>query len=439
VAGATHLSPGAPGSPDIRESDRARRLRSALVLVTSLFFMWGLITSLNDILVPHLKAAFALNYTEAMLIQLCFFGAYFVMSYPSGRLVETRGYKQGIILGLCGTGLGCILFYPAAGLGSYPFFLGALFVLASGITLLQVAANPYVTILGPPQSASSRLTLTQAFNSLGTTIGPYLGSLLILSEPEPSAAPGHAPDPHLVQTPYLILAAVLFLLALIVGVSRLPGRRELESTASPEAAPSPRLGSPPRSVFSHRQLVLGAIAIFLYVGGEVSIGSLLVSLMGQKEIASLPAAVAGKYLSFYWGGAMVGRFLGAALMLRVKPASVLACNAAVVALLILTAMASAGSTAMWAVLAIGLFNSIMFPTIFALALEGLGELTGQASGVLCMAIVGGALVPVLQGWLADSVGILYSFVAPLACYLYIVFYGLSGYRPRRVALAAAGS
>lgn len=417
---------------------RPRNFTSALVVLTSLFFMWGLITSLNDILVPHLKAAFVLDYKRTMLIQFCFFFAYFVMSYPSGYLVERRGYKQGIILGLLAAAVGCFLFYPAARSGSYPQFLLALFVLASGITLLQVAANPYVTVLGNPASASSRLTLTQAFNSLGTTIGPYLGSLFILG--------GSAADPRAVQIPYLVLAGILILIAITFALSRLPGKDELDpGAASLETAPgrsvveSAAAPSSGRSIWSYRHLVLGAVGIFVYVGAEVGIGSFLVSFLGQKQIAALPAATAGKYLSFYWGGAMVGRFIGSAVMLRVKPPKVLATNAAIVAVLIALAIGRAGHTAMWALLAVGLFNSIMFPTIFSLALDGLGEHAGAGSGILCMAIVGGAVLPELQGWLADSIGILYSFALPLACYLYIVFYGIRGYRPRAHASVVNGS
>jgi MFS transporter, FHS family, L-fucose permease len=377
-----------------------RKLAGAVAVLTSLFFMWGLITSLNDVLVPHLKAAFSLDYVEAMLIQFCFFGAYFVMSFPSGHLVERRGYKQGIIVGLATAGVGCLMFYPAAGERSYPFFLAALFVLASGITLLQVAANPYVTILGRPESASSRLNLTQAFNSLGTTVGPLLGSLFILAR-SASPAPGAVQaDPRVVQGPYLVLASLLFLIAVIVGWSPLPAKRDLHErdAVRSDAGCASHLaqGRSRRSVWSHRQLILGAVAIFVYVGAEVGIGSLLVSLMGQKQIASLPAALAGRYLSLYWGGAMIGRFVGSALMLRVKPANLLAVNAVVAALLVAVAVASAGHLAMWGLLCVGLFNSIMFPTIFALALDGLGERTGEGSGVLCMAIVGGAIVPEVQ-------------------------------------------
>lgn len=420
-------------------STESRRPLASLSVLASLFFMWGLITSLNDILVPHLKAAFALDYVQAMLIQFCFFGAYFVMSFPSGYLVERRGYKHGIIVGLAVAGVGCLMFYPAAGERYYPFFLAALFVLASGITLLQVAANPYVTILGPPESASSRLNLTQAFNSLGTTVGPYLGALLILAGAGPDAAAARA-DPSLVQIPYLGLAAALFLIAVVVALSPLPSRHAREATARAvvDSGRSPGQGPPMGarakrpSVWSHRHLVLGAVGIFVYVGAEVSIGSLLVNLMGQKTIAALPAEVAGKYLSLYWGGAMIGRFAGSALMLRIRPARLLALNAGVAAILVAIAVACAGHAAMWSLLGVGLLNSIMFPTIFALALDGLGGHTGEGSGVLCMAIVGGALVPELQAWAADSIGILHSFVVPIGCYLYILFYAVRGHRPYSV-------
>ena len=407
---------------------RERSYLAPLVALTSLFFMWGLITSLNDILIPHLKAAFTLNYTEATLIQLAFFGAYFVMSMPSGWLVERIGYKRGIIVGLLVAAVGCVAFYPAAAAASYVLFLGALFVLASGITLLQVAANPYVTILGPARTASSRLTLTQAFNSLGTTIGPYVGATLILAAPAPSApGAGAAPaaEAALVQTPYLALAAALFIIAMLFSVLRLP------AVGASEPALASKDSTRETPVWSHRHLVLGVVAIFVYVGGEVAIGSLLVNFMMDPSVAGLPQQAAGQHLSYYWGGAMVGRFVGALAMVYLKPGRVLAFNATAAVVLLLVAVASAGHTAMWSVLAIGLCNSIMFPTIFALALVGLGRHTGEGSGLLCMAIVGGALVPVIQGYFADHVGILNSFFVPVVCYLYIVFYGLYGYRPAR--------
>lgn len=410
----------------IRTAGGRGNFRAALIVLTSLFFMWGLITSLNDILVPHLKAAFALTYFEAMLIQSCFFGAYFVMSLPSGYLVERVGYKRGIIVGLSTAGVGCLLFYPAAGAHSYALFLFALFVLASGITLLQVAANPYVAILGPPQTASTRLTLTQAFNSLGTTVGPFLGSVLILSAVAPAQdqATQAAAEAATVQMPYLGLAATLFVIAVIIAATRLPSIEAVDQPAG--AADAAR--HPHDSLWSYRHLVLGAVGIFVYVGAEVAIGSILVNFMERPEIGGLSAETAGKYLSLYWGGAMVGRFIGSAILARVSPGKVLAFNATVAAGLLLLAMVTAGTMAMWSLLAIGLFNSIMFPTIFTLAIAGLGKHTGAASGVLCMAIVGGAIVPALQGLFVDHISLLYSFVIPLVCYLYIVHYGLRGHR-----------
>ena len=403
----------------------AKTHTGALVVLTSLFFMWGLITSLNDILIPHLRAAFELTYLQVMLVQFCFFGAYFVMSLPSGVLVERVGYKAGIVFGLLMASAGCVLFYPAAGARSYPFFLGALFVLASGITLLQVAANPYVAILGPQKTASSRLNLTQAFNSLGTTIGPALGTRLILATPAVTGDGGvrAAAEASAVQGPYLGLAATLCLIALVVGLVALPRIDAAKSGDSSGVA-----GPDPGSVWSYRPLVLGAIAIFLYVGAEVSIGSFFVNFVEQPQIAGLPAAVAGAYLSFYWGGAMVGRFVGAFVLRYREPGSILAFNALAAAILLAVAMVTAGPTAMWAIIAIGLFNSIMFPTIFTLAIDGLGHRTGEGSGVLCMAIVGGAIVPVAMGWLADHTSLLYSFALPLVCYLYIAYYGRRGHR-----------
>lgn len=396
-----------------------RNYAGPLVLLTSLFFMWGLITSLNDILIPHLKSAFDLSYVQAMLIQFCFFGAYFAISFPAGYLVEVVGYKRGIVIGLVVAACGCLLFYPAAGSHDYPLFLAALFVLASGITLLQVAANPYVAILGRPQTASSRLTLTQAFNSVGTTIGPYVGAQVILG------GAVLAGDATSVQKPYLGLAAVLLLIAAIIAASRLP--QVVAPVAPTDRQPADTAPAAHQSVWHYRHLVLGAVAIFAYVGGEVSIGSFLVNAMGRPEVAGLPAAEAGQYLSLYWGGAMVGRFLGSALLARLPPGKLLAFNAGAVICLLALAMVVGGHAAMWALLAIGFFNSIMFPTIFTLAIDGLGHHAGEGSGVLCMAIVGGAILPLLQGVAADQIGVLGSFVVPLLCYLAVVHYGLKGH------------
>ncbi len=410
----------------------------ALVVLTSLFFMWGFITCLNDILIPHLKTLFSLNYTQVMLIQFTFFTAYFIVSLPSGFIVEKVGYKRGIVIGLVTAGIGCLMFYPAAGWRSYPVFLTALFVLASGITLLQVSANPYVAILGKPETASSRLTLTQAFNSLGTTVAPLFGSLLILSVVAKTAEELAALNPTdltayrlaeaaSVQTPYLGLAAALFIIAAFFAIVKLP---EIEaSSGEAKSATGESYDAQHPSAWKYRHLVLGAVAIFVYVGGEVSIGSFLVNFMGEPNIAGLAAAEAGKYLSFYWGGAMVGRFVGSAVMRVIKPGRVLAFNAAIAALLVLTTTLTSGHVAMWAILAVGLFNSIMFPTIFTLAVDGLGKHTGQGSGILCMAIVGGAIVPLIQGALADAIGIHHAFFLPILCYLYILFYGLKGHVP----------
>lgn len=398
----------------------------ALVVLTSLFFMWGLITSLNDILIPHLKAIFTLSYFQAMLIQFSFFGAYFVMSFPSGYLVEKAGYRKGIIIGLATAGIGCVGFYPAASLQSYTLFLAALFVLASGITLLQVAANPYVAILGKPETAASRLNLTQAFNSLGTTVGPLVGSALILSVAATDGGIAEtAREVETVQAPYLMLAGTLFAIAVAFSLFKLP----TISAATPLVDES-QISGPSRSVWQYRHLVLGAVGIFVYVGAEVAIGSLLVNFMAQPDIGGMKESTAGNYVSLYWGGAMVGRFIGAAVLRMIKPGYVLAFNAACAVALLMLAMLTKGHTAMYAVLAIGLFNSIMFPTIFTLAITNLGKHTGEGSGVLCMAIVGGAIVPLITGYFADSMGIALSFFVPAICYAYIVYYGVKGHEER---------
>ena len=390
----------------------SERRGGALVVVTVLFFMWGLLTSLNDVLIPHLKAIYTLTFVQAMLVQFCFFGAYFIVSLPAGMLVRRVGYQRGAVAGLLIAAGGCALFYPAAN-GSYALFLCAFFILASGITILQVAANPYVAVLGPAHTASSRLTLTQAFNSLGTTIGPALGGALILS-----GTGGGAGQAASVQIPYLVLAGLLALLAGAFALARLP---QIAHAAPAQEAVAP---DGARSAWSHPHLVLGALAIFLYVGGEVSIGSFLINFLGEPHIAHLDAARAAHYVSLYWGGALVGRFVGVAVMRYASPGKTLACNAACAIALVLGAVLGSGTTAMAAILAVGLCNSIMFPTIFSMALHGLREHTGQGSGILCMAIVGGALVPFAQGALADSVGVQASFLLPGACYLFILFYGV---------------
>ena len=389
----------------------------ALVVLTTLFFMMGFITCMNDILIPHLKDIFDLTYVQAMLIQFCFFTAYAIMSIPMGYLVGKIGYKNGVISGFVLTTIGCLLFYPAAGSHSYATFLGALFILASGVTLLQVAGNPYVTLLSKPGKESATLTLVQAFNSLGTTIAPQIGAFLILADATQTVS--KAEQISSVQIPYLGLAGLLIILAVFVKMIRLPDARKIAEEESEHNHDGKH------SVWQYRHLVFGAAGIFCYVGAEVSIGSLLVSVLGYLK--GLDHASAAKYLSFYWGGAMVGRFLGSAIMAKIAPNRYLAFNAtAAVALLGVAMLAGKASAdiAMWALLAIGFFNSIMFPTIFSLATKGLGRFTSSASGVLCTAIVGGAVVPVVQGWAADTYGLMISFVVSAICYVYIVFFAI---------------
>ncbi|MEB2844903.1 sugar MFS transporter [Endobacterium cereale] len=405
----------------------------ALVALTSLFFMWGFITCLNDILIPHLKSVFSLNYTQSMLIQLCFFGAYFIVSLPAGALVKRISYKWGIVVGLVIAAIGCALFIPAASYRVYALFLGALFVLAAGVTVLQVAANPYVTVLGKPETAASRLTLTQAFNSLGTTLAPLFGAVLILSAatagmenatPEQVEALRVA-EAGAVQFPYMILAIAFLVLAAIFAALKLPQVQEEETVETGAHAGG--------SAWGYRHLVLGAVGLFVYVGAEVSIGSFLVNFLAEPTIGNIPETDAAHYVAYFWGGAMIGRFIGAAVMRYVDDGKALAFNAAAVIILLIVTIMSTGAVAMWAVLAIGLFNSIMFPTIFSLALHGLGRHTSQGSGILCLAIVGGAILPLVQGALADTIGIQLAFVMPIVCYVYIAYYGLKGHKPARQA------
>lgn len=417
-------------------STQEKSYGSALAAITSLFFIFGFITCLNDILIPHLKGIFELNYAQAALIQFCFFAAYFIVSLPAGKLLAKIGYKNGLIGGLIIAAVGCTLFYPAAAFRSYGFFLLGLFVLASGITTIQVAANPYVAVLGKPETSSARLNLVQAFNSLGTTIAPLLGSALILSatvlSPDQLKAMNadqlaayHVTQAQAVQMPYLGLALSLVVLALLIKAFRLP---MISPTADSEGNPAALAVIHKKSAWEFSHLSLGAIGIFVYVGAEVSIGSFLVNYLSQPEIAGLREADAGQYVSLYWGGAMIGRFVGSAILQRLDAGKVLATHALIAAMLVVLTMLTTGKLAMGSVLAVGLFNSIMFPTIFTLAIRHLGKFTAQGSGILCMAIVGGALLPVFQGFLADRIGIHHSFLMPVLCYLYIAFYGLKGSR-----------
>ncbi len=403
-----------------------------LAVVTTLFFMWGFLTCLNDILVPHLKSIFDLSYAGVMLIQVSFFSAYLIFSVPCAKIVDWIGYQGTMVAGLLTMAVGAFLFVPAALLTSYPLFLTALMVLAAGITALQVAANPYVIVLGDPRAGSSRLNLTQAFNSLGTTIAPKIGGLFILAAAPlaveelrklpPEAL--HAYRLHeaaSVKMPYIVIGAALVVLAIVIAASRLPKIEAAQHHIGEHVNDS---------VWRHPNLVFVAIAIFTYVGAEVAIGSFLVTYFGQSEIANLAPRTAAGYVSFYWGGAMVGRFVGSALLQKVKTSRLLAICTLCAATLVTVSMLTSGHVAMWSILAVGLFNSVMFPNIFTLGIAELGPLTGDASGILNMAIVGGAVIPVVQGVIADHIGIHHAFLLPVACYLYILFYALSGARPR---------
>ena len=440
---------------------------SAFATLVILFFMWGFLTSLNDILVPHLKAAFDLKHWQAQLIQFFFFGAYFVMSWPSGYIIKKLGYQKGIILGLSLMGLGCLLFYPASIVKVYAVFLLALFVLASGITILQVAANPYVAILGPASTAASRLNLAQGFNSLGHTVAPLIGAWLILENVQEVSV-------ETVQVPYIGIAIALFGLAGIFFFVKLPAivYREVKKKAF--------------RLKDHPHLMLGAVAIFCYVGAEIAVGSFLVEYFKLPKVLGLEPKTAGNYVAFYWGGAMVGRFLGAIslsemgknkamamlgvpilaflvvlFVVNIKgldtslaygfgvmmtlnylafflgksiPARLLAVFALCCMTLLAITMASSGKIALWSILGIGLFNSIMWSNIFTLAIDGLEENTSFGSSLLVMMIVGGAIIPVIQGLVADieGIGVAYSFVVPMIAYSYLVFYGVKGYKAGRL-------
>mgnify|MGYP000126668794 CR=1 FL=1 len=386
-----------------------------LTAMTTLFFLWGFITVLNDVLIPRLKGVFDLTYFEAMLVQFCFFGAYFIVSIPAGILVKQLGYKKGILTGLVVASIGCMLFYPAVVVHEYWLFLGALFVLAAGVTVLQVSANPYVAALGPEKTASSRLNLAQALNALGTTVGPYVGGILFFGTAGTLAA--SAASAESVKVPYLMLAAALLIIAIVFAFIKLPeieGHKEENNPVNET-----------RSLTQAPHLTMGVFAIFCYVGGEVAIGSFLVNFFGEAHIAGLEEHAAAALISYYWGGAMVGRFIGSAALQKIAPSKALAFNACMVIALLLVTIFTQGNVALYAVLAIGLFNSIMFPTIFSVAIERLGSLTSKGSGWLCLAIVGGALVPLLQGYIADVVNIQQSFFVPLICYVFIAWYGLN--------------
>jgi FHS family L-fucose permease-like MFS transporter len=426
-------------STTVTASGDERSYAVPLATVTTLFFMWGFLTCLNDILVPHLKSIFDLNYARVMLIQFAFFGAYFIFSIPSAKVIDWIGYQRSMVLGLLTMGLGSFLFVPAASVPSFPLFLGALIVLAAGITCLQVAANPYVTVLGKPQTASSRLNLTQAFNSLGTFLAPFFGSLLILSAAPKTMAEVRALAPDALQayrlheaatvkTPYVGLGLALVILAIAIGSFKLPKIEHAQHKVGEKVNDS---------IWKHPNLIFGAIGIFVYVGAEVSIGSFLVNYFSQPEIGGLTEKVAASFVALYWGGAMVGRFIGSGLLQKVKTGQLLGICAVCAAALVAISMLTNGHFAMYSIILVGFFNSIMFPSIFTLGVAELGPLTGDGSGILIMAIVGGAIIPVVQGWIADRIGIHHAFFLPVVCYLYILFFALSGSRPNSERYAHA--
>ena len=399
------------------------------VFVYVLFFAFGGITSLNDVIIPKLKGLFTLTYGEVMLVQSAFFAAYFIISMPAAALVRRIGYMRSAVAGLLTMTVGCLLFIPASSHGLFGLFLVALFVLASGITTVQVVANPLISMLGPVRTASSRLTFAQAFNSLGTPLFPYVGSILILgslAKIDPTTLSGAALDAfrgvetQVVVRTYIGLAIALVLVAAVVWLER---KRLVETPAEP----TPILRA--FNLLTRRRFAFGTLCIFLYVGGEVAIGSVIVNYLMQPSVLGMPAGVAGKHLIFYWGGAMVGRFIGSGLLRLFSPGKVLACAATAVILLLTISANTTGLVSGWSLLAIGLFNSIMFPTIFTLASEGLGRRAAEGSGIICMAIVGGAIVPLVTGNAADLWGLKHALVVPAVCYLTILAFGWFARRP----------
>lgn len=405
------------------------------MFVFALFFIFGGITSLNDVIIPKLKELFTLSYAQAMLVQSAFFAAYFIVSLPAAVIVRRIGYMRTAAVGLLTMTAGCLLFIPAASIGLFSTFLLALFVLAAGITIVQVVANPLISMLGAPDTASSRLTFAQAFNSLGTTLFPYVGAIVILGSLAhvdqaslSAAALGayRAAESQVVVHTYIGLAVALTIVALLVWANR----NKLVEHPHPESGTGNAF-----DLLKRPRFAFGALCIFLYVGAEVAVGSLIVSYLMQHDVLGLGAEAAGKHVPLYWGGAMVGRFLGAWVLRLCAPGKVLATAAAAAAVLLLVAGSGSGAASGWALLAIGLVNSIMFPTIFTLASEGLGERAAEGSGLICMAIVGGAVVPLLTGYAADIVGLRLALAVPALCYVLIAGYGWYARRPLQRARA----
>jgi FHS family L-fucose permease-like MFS transporter len=435
--------------------------KSALVVLTTLFFMWGSLTSLNDVLIPYVQHVFNIRLAASMLIQTAFFSAYFIFSIPAAKIIDWIGYKRAIVVGLLTMVAACLFFYPAAKIPSFPFFLAALIILATGITILQVAANPYVAVLGPSRTASSRLNLVQAFNSFGTAIFPWIGAHLILGTTAAAITQSTSQEADAVVTLYVhFFAVALLILAIAIAFFKLP---KIESA---ERHIGEKIND---SLWKHPNLIFGAIGIFVYVGGEVAIGSSIANYLALDNIGHLVSpsivpdaaaryhaalAEAARYISLYWLGAMVGRFIGSALLQKIKPGKLLALSAVLAALLVTVSVFSNGHLAMWSILAVGLFNSIMFPCIFTMGIAELGPLTGDGSGIMNMAIVGGAVIPWLVGQAADLInrthypamtlgetswgqGIHYALIIPTLCYVYILFFALSGSKPNSERSAKA--
>jgi len=422
--------------------------KSALIFLTTLFFLWGFITVLVDSLVPRLKDVFEMSYAKTVLVQFAFFTAFFVVSVPAGAILSKIGYRKGIVLGLVVMATGCLFFYPAAAYRNFNVFLVGYFTLAGGITVLQVAANPYVALLGSEEGASSRLNLSQAFNSLGTTIAPVVGALFLLSDSVKTSeeinalstlekVDYYAAEAATVQTPFLFIATFIGILAVVFAFIKLPKVMQ----------ESPKGGY--LSLLRNKLMLMGALGIFVYVGAEVAIGSFLVNYFDDMNLAVIvvenelmmniantiastfnksfsnsdPKSLLGIFIIFYWGGAMIGRFVGAYLTKIIAPGKVLSIFALLAIIMIAISINTQGLISMWSILVVGLFNSIMFPTIFTLTLEGLGELKAQASGLLCMAIVGGAIIPFAFGGLIDGFGFKTAFILTMICYGYIMYYG----------------
>ena len=404
--------------------------KSALAMVMTLFFLWGFITCLNDILIPHLKSVFTLNYAEVMLVQTFFFSAYFVFALPSGKVIDWIGYKRTMVSGLLIMAVGALCFIPAASVPSFPLFLVALAIVAAGMTFLQVSANPYVIVLGPAKTGSSRLNLAGAFNSFGTTIAPYIGSLFILGTvpltvmqlrqlSPPAFHAYQLQQAGVVKFPYFIIAVILVSFAVAMALYKLPKIQTYDTQAVLDALDAP-------TIWQQRHLLLAVVAIFVYVGAEVSIGSFLVNYLSQPEIGNMTEKTAAIYVTFYWGSAMIGRLGGAGITQKLRAGPVLGVAAVIAFCLVVTSMLSFGHLAMWSLILVGLFNSIMWPNIFALGLAELGRLTNQGSSLMVAAIIGGAILPLLQGIVADHIGIHHAFFIPALCYVYLCFFGFKG-------------